>query len=311
IDGAAYARFKTYPGICFLIVGYGLALLCISRIARGETFARKHALSALALSLAGIAWAYVFDPLRADGLIRVDVLQCIGASLMLLSAIGARSERRRPGYYIALAASAALITPFVQSIVPGPLPGAVAGYLAQWPNADGARVVSLFPLCPWLGFAAIGVAVGIAWGRAQTPADLELLLLRLMTCGAALALLTNASWAPARWFAAAEPIAALFRLIYKAALCCVMIGPALALTHALKAIRLPLVLLGRSSLLVYWVHLEFAFGTVSRPLARSLSIEGWAYGTAVLTSCMLALAALRNTRHAMTFRAFWRRPVTG
>jgi len=311
IDGAAYARLKTYPGIGFLAVGYGLALLCISRIARGRTYARKHALSAAALSLAGIAWAYIFDPLRADGLIRIDVLQCIGASLMLLSAIGARSERRRPSYYITLAAGVALITPFVQSIVPGPLPSPIAGYLAQWPSADGARVVSLFPLFPWLGFAAIGVAAGLAWGRAQTPADLESLLLRLMTLGAVLALLTNASWPPVRSIAPPEPVAALLRLTYKAALCCVMIGPALALTHAPQALRSPIALLGRSSLLVYWVHLQFAFGTVSRPLARALSIEAWVYGTAVLMTCMLALAALRNTRHAMTIRAFRRPPVTG
>jgi uncharacterized membrane protein len=311
IDGAAYARLETYPSIGFLAIGYGLALLCISRIARGRAYATKHALSAAALSLAGIAWAYIFDPLRADGLIRVDVLQCIGASLMLLSAIGASSERRRPSYYIALAMSAALITPFVQRIVPGPLPSAIAGYLAQWPSADGARIVSLFPLCPWLGFAAFGVAVGLAWGRARTPADLESLLLRLMTLGAVLAFLTNTSWPPFRSIALPEPAAALLRLSYKAALCCVMIGPALALTHAPKAIRSPIALLGRSSLLVYWVHLQFAFGTVSRPLARALSIEAWAYGTALLTTCMLALAALRNTRHAMTIRGIGRRPLTG
>jgi uncharacterized membrane protein len=171
--------------------------------------------------------------------------------------------------------------------------------------------MALFPLCPWLGFAAIGVAIGLAWGRAQNAAELEALLVRLMTLGAAIALITNPSWAPLRWIAPPEPFAALTRLAYKAALCCVMIGPALALTRAPKAIRAPLMLFGRSSLLIYWVHLEFAFGTVSRPLARSLSFQAWASGTLVLIACMWALAALRNTRHAMTVRAFGRGPVTG
>lgn len=311
IDGAAYARLKTYPGVFFLAVGYGLALLCISRIARGQAYPKWHAFAASALTLAGFAWAYAFDPLRADGLIRVDVLQCIGASLMLLSLLGARSERRRPSYYIAVASAAALATPFMQRLVPGPLPDAVAGYLAQWPSTDGERVVSLFPLCPWFGFAAFGVSVGLAWGRVQSAAELARLLVRLMTLGAALALITNPSWPLLHWIAPPEPIAALLRLTYKAALCCVMIGPALALTHAPKAVLAPLALFGRSSLLVYWVHLEFAFGTVSRPLARSLSYGAWATGTAVLATCMLALAALRNTRHATTVWASWRGPVTG
>jgi len=311
IDGAAYARWKTYPGICFLAVGYGLALLCISRIARGQPIAKWHAFTSSVLVVAGVVWAYAFDPKRADGLIRVDVLQCIGASLMLISALGARSERRRPGYFIALAVIVSLVTPFMQSWVPGPLPSAVAGYLAQWPGADGERVISLFPLCPWLGFAAIGVAVGIAWARARSPVELATLLVRLMTLGALLALITNPSWPPLRGTAPPEAFAALLRLTYKAALCCVMIGPALALAHAPNFIREPLAVFGRSSLLVYWVHLEFAFGTVSRPLARSLSYEAWAYGTALLMGSMWVLAALRNTRHATAIRAFWRPPVTG
>jgi uncharacterized membrane protein len=311
IDGAAYARLQTYPSICLLVAGYGLALFCISRLVRGRGCSRWSVLGAATMTLAGFAWAYAFDPTRADGLIRVDVLQCIGASLMVLGGLGARSEWRRPSYYLVLAACVALVTPFIQRWLPGPLPSAIAGYIAQWPSGQGERAVSLFPLCPWLGFAAIGVAVGLAWGRAQNSTDLESLLLRLITLGAALALITNPSWPPLRWFDPAEPVAALLRLAYKASLCCVMIGPAFALAHAPQPVRAPLTLLGRSSLLVYWVHLEFAFGTASRSLARSLSIEAWAYGTATLMACMLALAALRNARHARAIRALWRRPVTG
>lgn len=311
IDGAAYGRTETYPAIALLLLGYGLALFTSYRIAHGRAYARWHVLAACALVLAGSAWAHVVDPLRAHGLHRVDVLQCIGASLMLLHALGARSSRRRPGLFVALAASVALITPWLQRALPGPLPSPVAAYFAQWPSEQGERVMALFPLCPWLGFAAIGLAIGLAWGRAQNAAELEAQLVRLMTFGAALALITNPNWAPLRWIAPGEPLAALTRLAYKAALCCVLIGPALALTRAPKAILAPLVLFGRSSLLIYWVHLEFAFGTASRPLARSLSFQAWALGTAVLIACMWVLATLRNTRHTMSIRAFRRRPVTG
>lgn len=311
IDGAAYARRGSYPGIACLIVGYGLAYYCTQRVARGERCALWQPLTAAATIGAGLGWAFVFDPWRADGLIRVDVLQCIGASLMLLSAFGARAEHRRPSYFAALAASIALTTPWMQSWVPGPLPGALAGYFAQWPNADGQRVIALFPLFPWLGFAAVGVLVGLSWGRAQNAAALETLLIRQIALGAVLALLTNPGWFPARWIASLEPIAALARLTYKASLCCVMLAPALALSSAPKALRAPLQLFGQNSLLVYWVHLEFAFGTVSRPLSRNLPISAWACGTLVLTACMWALAALRNTRHAASIRDLLRRPVTG
>jgi uncharacterized membrane protein len=190
----------------------------------------------------------------------------------------------------------------MQSWVPGPLPPALAGYIAQWPSADGQRLIALFPLFPWLAFAALGVMIGLAWGRVQNSAELESLLVRQIAHSAAQAQQTTTT---------PEPIAALMRLIYKVALCCAMIGPALALTHAPKAIRAPIVLLGRASLLVYWVHLEFAFGTVSRSLSKSLAIADWAYATLALCGCMWALAALRNTRHATSIRGLLGRPVTG
>jgi uncharacterized membrane protein len=346
IDGAAYRRFTTYPGVLLLIAGYTLAFLCARRWARGrgwgvlstiydrwsvglkrsatgttpgqpvvpvESAARRSsslgafAIGALLCVSAGLSWAFQVDRLRAEGLIRVDVLQCIGASLCLLSAIGARGAWRRPMSFVAIAVAIALATPLMQSWVPGPLPVAVAGYIAQWPNADGQRVLSLFPLFPWLGFASFGVAVGLAWGRASDALalELELLLMRLVVLGVAVALITNASWPPMRWFAPPEPIAALAQLLYKTALCCVMIGPAIALSHAARGIRAPLVLLGRASLLIYWVHLQFAFGTVSRPISRGLSLTGWALGTLALIACMGALAAVRSLRHPALFRRSW------
>ncbi|HET8934786.1 MAG TPA: heparan-alpha-glucosaminide N-acetyltransferase domain-containing protein [Polyangiales bacterium] len=311
IDGAAYARRITYPGVVLLIAGYGLAYLCTQRIARGQRCAVWQPLAAAAAIGVGLAWAFIFDNQRADGLIRVDVLQCIGASLMLLSLLGARAQRRRSRYFAALAVCVALATPWMQSWVPGPLPGAIAGYFAQWPSADGQRVIALFPLLPWLAFAAVGVMVGLAWGRVQNTAELELLLVRQIALGAVLALLTNPGWFPGRWLATPEPIAALTRLIYKVALCCAMIGPALALARAPKALRAPIVLLGRASLLVYWIHLEFAFGTVSRSLSKKLAIADWAYATIALCVCMWAIAALRNTRHATSIRGLLSRPVTG
>ena len=311
VDGAAYARHITYPGVILLIGGYGLAYFCTWRLSRGQSCALWQPLTAAAAIGAGLAWAFIFDSKRADGLIRVDVLQCIGASLMVLSLVGARAERRRARYFAALAVCVAVATPWMQSWVPGPLPGALAGYFAQWPSADGQRVIALFPLFPWLAFAAIGVLIGLAWGRVQDAAELEALLVRQIALGAVLALLTNPGWFPARWIATPEPLAALARLTYKAALCCAMLGPALALSRAPKPIRAPIELLGRTSLLVYWVHLQFAFGTVSRPLSRSLAISDWAYGTLALCGCMWALAALRNTRHATSIRHLLRRPVTG
>jgi hypothetical protein len=310
IDGGAYARLMTYPGVLLLAIGYVLAYMSAQRYGRSEPVGRTAWIAAAAV-LGGLVWAYALDRTRAAGLVRVDVLQCIGASLMILSALGANHERRRLGYCAALALVVALTTPLQQSWVPGPLPDAVAGYLAQWPSASGQRVLALFPLFPWLSYAASGVALGMLWGRTRDAQTLELMLMRMLVVGACVALLTNPSWLPGRWLASSEATAALLRVLYKTALCCVMIGPAIALARAPQVLRGPIAMLGRSSLLVYWVHLQFAFGTASRPFASSLPTSAWAYATLLLMAAMWGLVALRNTRRASWIRGLIRRPATG
>jgi hypothetical protein len=47
--------------------------------------------------------------------------------------------------------------------------------------------------------------------------------------------------------------------------------------------------LGRSSLLVYWVHVELAYGVVSTPIHRGLSVEMALVGVLLLSLLMYAL----------------------
>ena len=54
----------------------------------------------------------------------------------------------------------------------------------------------------------------------------------------------------------------------------------------------PLVLLGRTSLFVYWVHVEIAYGVLSYPLHRALSLGQSLAGYAGLTVVMYLLASL-------------------
>ena len=179
-------------------------------------------------------------------------------------------------------------------------------------------MLALFPLFPWLSYAASGVALGMWWGRAlldsttaATSTTLELALIRLIVIGACVTLVTNPSWPPAHWLATSDAIAALLRVLYKTALCCVMIGPALAVARGPQLIRTPVALLGRASLLVYWVHLELAFGTASRPVANVLTTSAWTVATLLLIACMWGLAAMRNTRHVTWMRGLLRRHAVG
>jgi fucose 4-O-acetylase-like acetyltransferase len=49
--------------------------------------------------------------------------------------------------------------------------------------------------------------------------------------------------------------------------------------------------LGKTSLMVYWVHVMLVYGDVAKPLKRALSIPETALATLLVTLSMVALAA--------------------
>jgi hypothetical protein len=51
---------------------------------------------------------------------------------------------------------------------------------------------------------------------------------------------------------------------------------------------------GRSSLFVYWVHVELVYGVLSGPLRHSLSLEASVAATLGVTMLMVALVFTKN-----------------
>jgi fucose 4-O-acetylase-like acetyltransferase len=79
------------------------------------------------------------------------------------------------------------------------------------------------------------------------------------------------------------------RVAWVLALC----GACAAFSAWLPALVAPLDTLGRASLLVYWLHLEFAFGAASSAFSKSLGIAPWAVGSAGLVIAMWLVAQFR------------------
>ena len=73
----------------------------------------------------------------------------------------------------------------------------------------------------------------------------------------------------------------------------------------------PLIELGKSSLLVYWVHIEFVYGGLSILPKRGVGIAAATGGLLAIFTAMTLLAALRNRFHgrAAEILAFFRRTV--
>jgi uncharacterized membrane protein len=307
IDGAGYADPRTYLAQGSLLAAYALAYYGLGLLPARPQRAGRFGAAALALFGVGLYMVGLYLPDRARSLLRIDVLQCIGASLVVLTAVAAARGARfaDKGLYLCAALAVALLTAWFRSWVPGPLPDAIAGYLAQWVPDAGRPVVGLFPLFPWLAYALVGAALGLMWGQTEDTERLETSTVALIAVGAALALCTSESWGPVyavlrehAWLT--QPV----RVAYRIGLVLALLGAALATRRrSAEAGPAPLEVLGRASLLVYWIHLEFAFGAAAHPFARRLGMPAWALGSLALLLAMWLLAYARVAWPRLRFQA--------
>lgn len=296
IDGGAYARPETYVALLLLCGGYALAYVACGKLAREPRRGLYGIAAAALVSGLGLFTVSHVAPTRVYGLVRVDVLQCIGGSLALLSLLGAARGPRfsQTALYVWLGIGAAFFASWTRGWVPGPLPEPLAAYFGQWEPPTGRSVLALFPLFPWVAYAAIGVALGMTWARAAASGRIETLVLGMTALGACLALGT--SEAQPHVFLAlpympwlTQPV----RVAYRVGLVMVLAGAALGIVRTRLPLRAALDTLGRASLLVYWVHLEFAFGAAATPLSKKLGYGAWAMLSALLVLAMLLVAELR------------------
>jgi uncharacterized membrane protein len=297
--------FGGFPAPLFLfLAGLSAALVAERERAKGgdDGEVRRRGLRR-ALTVLGYAFLFRAGMLlsggfgRAADLLRVDILNCIAVSLMLVAlALGRPTPRARLGATLGLAAAIALLTPLVWDArwwTGWPAP--IAGYFT------GRVPDALFPLFPWAAFTALGAACGLllAHSRDRGREGLTIAVLAAVGGAAIPAALWLDEHAPSVY-----PVYDFWHTSpsYIVVKCGVLVV-LLALAFLLDRIPGPSALrqLGRTSLLVYWVHLEIIYGRWIAPgLRGNLSVEEAGGGVVVLALAMLALSIART--HARGWR---------
>jgi uncharacterized membrane protein len=239
-------------------------------------------------------------------LLRVDILNILGVSMMLMGVVcwlagrgPADSARRRSLAGAAIAAAAvALATPGLWTVWrPRSLPWPLESYI------DGVHTFDqpqpwLFPLFPWVAFAFAGLTVGF-WMFTRVAKRLGSWFFALLgATGAAICALSVAfDRSPVHWFGAYDywhtsPNFFLMR--------CGIVLLLLAFASAWyrwglpQLVFSPLLQLGQTSLLVYWVHIEFVYGRLSiLPKGRCGAAKA-TLGLAIIFLAMLGLSMLRT-----------------
>ncbi len=258
------------------------------------------------------AWVLGWGPART--LLKVDILNVMGPSIVAAGAIwrAFRTPRARALAFAAVTLAIAFATPVVRGtpLLDG-LPDPVEGYLRPIPG------LSNFCFFPWAAFLFAGALVGVVVDQAGSREAETRLNVRLAVAGAAVAGVAYAgSFLPSvvgpSEFWGGSPAFLLLRV----GLITAAIGAAYAWdSRPTAGSWSPLQQLGRTSLFIYWIHVEMVYGLVSVSLHKSLThAQAWlALGLFAVFMLVCSLAKDRvvewrgNTRGGATGTPGWLR----
>jgi uncharacterized membrane protein len=265
-----------------------------------------------------IAWGWA----PWSDLLRVDILNIIGISMMLMGGVcwivlslGPMSRIRQ------VLGTTAGTTALLISLVTPPLWTTWRPRWMPWPiesYIDGVHNLGqpqswLFPIFPWTAFAFAGLAVGFLllsdWARLREGSVFA------MAGASGVGLIYLARWMDAQpeqlylvydfWHTSPN-----FFLIRVGLLLVI-----LSVTYAWCSWGAgqwgfsPLIQLGQTSLLVYWVHVEFVYGRLSIVPKHAVGIRTASFGLLVIFLAMLLLSIWRTSVKGR--RMAWTRWRTG
>ena len=284
------------PSFLFL-AGISLALAVGSRVRRGRTPAEAsadaqwRALQIFALAFLFRLQSIVISGGTAMSIMKVDILNVMGLAMLaaaLLWTLG-RGRWDRIAWMMAATIAVAMLTPIVRS-TPwlAPLPDPIEWYLRP---VQGRGTFTLFP---WAAFLLGGVPIGIWLDAARTPGAERRLNLWFAVAGLALAFGSYwASFLPSIYressFWTTSPAFLFLRLGIL-----VLSLPVAYAWNALWAGRSVLQEFGRASLFVYWIHVELAYGVLSGPLHKSLTLGQAFMAYMVFTIALYGAAKLKD-----------------
>jgi uncharacterized membrane protein len=288
-----------------LLVGVSMAIGFERQLERGVARAAIVRSSARrGLEILGLAYLFRFQEYALAGfwgpvgdLFRIDILNCIGASMILVAFVAA-PRAGRPQYAVALAAAAVFVG---LGAVIGParfptfLPVALTAYVG------GQRPMSWFGLFPWAAWSFVGVVVGHLWVRASRDRRRETIAYALTgAVGLALmgAVILVRKWNP---YVIRYPNEVVQQMgpgtfFYRLGLNLLFAFVGYAVTRTLGDRFSILRQLGRTSLLVYWIHVDLCYGLISRPFHHHLDMRQATIGFVLMTGAML-LVSLAKTKY--------------
>jgi uncharacterized membrane protein len=212
------------------------------------------------------------------GIFKADILNIMGPSIAAAAWIWGRlaDRRARLAVFASLACAFAFATPVIRNAAwVAWLPDPIEWYVRPFPK------LSVFTFFPWAGFVFAGAVVGEWLDTVKTPGDEWRANQRIAAAGIALvAAGYGTSYLPSIYpagyssFWTSSPT---YYFIKIGIMLVLMAGIYVYVQRPLSSeprnpAWSPMLEFGRSSLFVYWIHVELAYGIFSYPIHRKLPV---------------------------------------
>ncbi len=312
LGGFAAPLFLWLAGLAVVLAATRTAERSGSRRAASEMICRR-GLEIFILAFLFRVQAFIVSPgSHPVALFRVDILNIMGPAIAAAGVVwlAASTTARRVTWYAVLAIAVAIVTPLVRlaPFVDG-LPLWVQWYIRP------AGEYTTFTLFPWAGFVFAGGSVGALIAAAREARDerrvhailgivgVVLVAIGFSTAARPSIYAASSFWTSSpTWFAIRLGILMIaLTVIYACeAVFAALKGRAthkVALGHATQKVAQgfspaidPVARLGRSSLFVYWIHVELVYGYASWGWRHRLPL--WGTAIAYVLFCVLMYRAI-------------------
>jgi uncharacterized membrane protein len=285
------------------LAGIAVAMSAGSKARRtGDSRAAVRAVQRRGLEIFLLAFLFRFQSFvlshsPAWGMLKVDILNIMGPSIILAATLWGIFRTAHARIIAFAVATAAIVwtTPIIRRADSlSALSDSLEAYLRPIPNLTN------FTFFPWMAFVTAGAIVGVILDAARSLETDRRVNLGFAVGGLVAAFAAyKASFMPPLWVPSSFWTTSASFFFIRLGLMTAALGlcylweqrPSLRLRSGQAAGRCwsPLQLLGRSSLFVYWVHVELVYGLISHPLHGAFSLRGAWIGLVLFWVFMLAV----------------------
>ena len=308
--GAVYDVIRVASGIparLFLfLVGVSAAIQFESGLAKGlDSATMRGRMAKRGMQVLGLAYLFRLQEWLLSSfyggwetLFRVDILNSIGASMVVVALVA--SPRHGQRQILPSLALASLFLGFGTVVGPAHFPTWLPRPLTSY--LGGQRPMAWFSLFPWGAWALVGVAVGHLWARARRdPRAQARTFLVTFVAGtiltAAVAIVRIVDPTIIRYSSEVIQQMGPGTFFHRLGIIGILAGVGFLWCRVLGGRFSPLCQLGRTSLLIYWVHIEFCYGSLVYALRSQFNLSGAAILAGLLALAMLGVS-LAKTRYS-------------